>query len=151
MDQEKIAKLSILQNQGEEIRQQLDLIDKELAELINFRNNLNGLKSSNENIMLSTIGKGVFMKTQILDRQLFVEVGKGVVVKKSPEEVYKIVGEQINKFSDVREKLMYKFDVIAMTLQRILSEIEENGPIAHECRCGHDPKSEHECCGRHKH
>jgi len=73
INQELLMKATMLQQQSQEIEQNLAIIDTQVSELSEFTKNLADLSSSSEKEILSSIGKGVFAKTTLADKDLFVD------------------------------------------------------------------------------
>ncbi len=126
MDQKLIWEASLLEKQAQEIEQEKELIEKELDELNAFAENLKILSSSEEKTMLSSLGKGVLIKTEIADKKLFVNVGAGVMVRKTPEEIQKVVGGQIERFNEVRMHLLARIESLGKSLQNVLVEMQKS-------------------------
>ena len=79
MDQELLLKAQFLQQQAQEIEQNLEIIIQEIENLQKMYEDIDFLMKSKEKSTISTIGKGLHLKTQIESKELFVEVGSGVV------------------------------------------------------------------------
>src|SRR3989338_8724242 len=109
MDQELMIKASFL--------------EREISELGKFSDNLDYLSSSQENTILSSLGKGVLMKTEIKDRKLFVDVGSGVLVRKESGVIKVILEGQIEKFKEARIRLIKKHNLAKESLISMLKEI----------------------------
>ena len=124
MDQESLLKAQFLQKQTSEIEQNLEVVDREINELTNLDSNLNFLINSNEKSTISVIGKGLHIKTNIESKDLFVEVGAGVVVKKTPEEAIKVIQNQIKKLTEARLHMMNKLEIYYKTLETMLNEMQ---------------------------
>jgi len=123
MDQELMIKASFLERQMREIENELEFVDREISELGKFSDNLDYLSSSQENTILSSLGKGVLMKTEIKDRKLFVDVGSGVLVRKESGEIKVILEGQIEKFKEARIRLIKKHNLAKESLISMLKEI----------------------------
>ena len=146
MNQELMFRAQFLQKQAEEIEQSLEVVDREINDLQNLDTSLDFLIKSNEKSTISTIGKGLHIKTQLESKELFVEVGAGVVVKKSPEEARKVIQNQIKKLAEARIHMMNKLAIYHQTLESVVEEIgKEQGTK------NHDENHEHQDHKNHKH
>ena len=115
-----------LQRQSEEAEGSLRFLDDQIEELEKFSNSLNVLESSDESEMLASIGKGVYVKTALKkEEKLFVEVGKGIVVRKKPAEAKETITEQIRKFKNVRVQIAAQLNDYTLQLKEMISEIEK--------------------------
>jgi prefoldin alpha subunit len=124
MNQEILERAMAYQQQAEQAEQGLAFINEQIQELTGFRENLGALKSSKGKTLISSIGSGVFVKTQVLEEELFVNVGAGVVVKKSPEEVKEVIGLQLRKFQEAKTQLQAQLEMYASEMQDMIHEIE---------------------------
>lgn len=114
-----------LRGQSEEIEKQLDFISEQIAELQNFNSNLEILKESKEKEMIANIGKGVHMKVlRAEEEKLFVEVGAGIFVRKTPSETQEAVLKQIAKFQEAKIHLTSQLHEHAEEFRVMLKEIE---------------------------
>src|SRR3989344_8369868 len=106
MNNELLYKASILEDQYKESEGKINFVNQQLAELEQFNLALNSFKHSNEDKMLSSFGKGVYVKTKLESKDLFVEVGAGIVLKKNPDEMTKIIENQLLKLREIRIQLI---------------------------------------------
>lgn len=148
-----LMKAQFIQKQSEELEQNLQIVDKELEDLQDMHSSLDFLNKSKETSTISTIGKGIHVKTNLESKELLVEVGAGVVVKKTPEEAKKIIAQQIKKLSEARGHLSGKLEIYQRTLASIVNEIEQeqnkNEDIEQEHE--HDEHCNHNHAHEHKH
>ena len=125
MEQERIIQAARTEQIARQLEYNLQLIDAEIAELEDFKNNLNFLAESKEKEMLSSLGKRVFIKTKIEDKdKLFIEVGAGVVVRKSPKDALKIVEKQISRLKEAGLQIASQLNRYRGQLDEFLREIE---------------------------
>jgi len=123
--QELFQKAVMLQRQSEETEQQLRFVDEQIAELEKFKEGLKSFRESKEKEILANLGKGVYVKSEIKDREkLFVEVGAGVIVKKTPIEAMKVVEEQIARFENARVQIASQLESYNEELRSMIGEIE---------------------------
>jgi len=126
--QEILHRAIHLREQSEEIEKQLQFIGEQISELQQFSSNLAVLNNNKEKEMLANIGKGVHMKvSREKDEKLFVEVGAGVVVRKTPEETQEVVKKQIEKFQEAKLRLTSQLQDYAEEFRKMLKEVEEIG------------------------
>jgi prefoldin alpha subunit len=81
--EEYIMQLSMLEQQAREIQQQVALVNQKIGELDVLKFSLNKLNTSKEKEFLAPLGEGVFAKAFLEDKELFVNVGSKIIVKKS--------------------------------------------------------------------
>jgi prefoldin alpha subunit len=155
MNEELILQASMLERQAEEISQRLQNVENELEELKRFKDSLVALFKSENKTMLSSLGKGVSIRTERIEDDLYVEVGMGIVVKKKPKEVEEEVTENIKKLSEARAILIERFESITNTLQSYFREFEKSQSAAQnsdKCEgCDGNCACEEHACKNHKH
>lgn len=121
-----LQRAMMLRERSEEIEKQLGFVGEQISELQQFSENLEILKKSGEREMLANIGRGVHMKVERKgDEKLFVEVGAGVVVKKTPEEAKEIVEGQVKKFQEAKVHLTSQLQGYAEEFRKMLKEVEK--------------------------
>lgn len=123
MNQEISFKLEELNRQSQEISERLKIVGQQLSELQNFERNLEELENSKETEVLASLGKGVFIKTDMKKEDLFVEVGSGILVKKSLEESKKIAKQQSKKLNEMKMQLSVQNASISEKMKSLLHEI----------------------------
>ncbi len=132
MDQQLIWKASILEKQVREIEEKVVFLDNQILELEKFLEQLNYMEKNESKDMLSSIGRGLYLKTSLEDRHLFVEVGAGVIVKKTPKEVANILENQIKRFREARMHLSAQIEMYHRNLEEAIVEIEASAKKANK-------------------
>ncbi len=123
--EELIFKLSLLEQQSEQIEQQIHQVEQQIQEFLVLQENLNNLKEKSQ--ILAPIGKGVFSKANLEEDKFFVSVGAGVMVKKSGEQAVKIIQEQISQLKEIRIQLIEAISQINSELEKLVEEAQEAG------------------------
>ena len=103
--QELMFKLSMFEQQMQQLQQQLQAVEQGIVEMNNLNLGLEELVGSKDKEILAPIGRGIFVKTKLLSEELTVDVGGKNFVKKSIPEAKKIINEQIKKLEDVENEL----------------------------------------------
>ena len=124
--EELISSLGQKYEYGKEIEEKLNLIEQQLSELEKFKSNLATLDESKEREFLASLGKGVFIKSEIMDKILFVDVGSGVLIKKTTTEAKEVVEDQMKKILEIRIELQKQIELINRELQNLIKEIEKS-------------------------
>jgi prefoldin alpha subunit len=75
--------------------------------------------------MLANLGKGIFIPAEIKEKELLVNVGKSILIKKNPEETLKIIGEQIKKLIDGKNGFVLKIENLQEEMQQLLLEMQK--------------------------
>jgi len=121
MDMELVYKAQMLQRESEEVEGNLRLVEEQIGELDIFQKNLVELKESKGKEMIASVGKGVYIKGDVKDDKLFVEVGAGVVVRKTPDETRETVEGQAMRLKEVRIQLIGHLENLGMHILKFWS------------------------------
>lgn len=124
MNQELIYQASFLEKQSQELQEKVNFISQQISELEVFSKNLLYLDSSNNDEMLSSLGKGVLVKTKLLEKKLFVEVGSGILVRKTPKEAQEVIENQIKIFTEAKDNLESQLESINTHLQSLMERLQ---------------------------
>lgn len=124
LDQETVYKISAFEQQATELEQNIEFVERQLQELNQFLESLNSFAKSKETEMLAPLGKGVFVKTEVMDKKLYVDAGAGVVIRKTPEEAAKIIESQVSKLTELRIQLTNQRDLYGQAMQELIRDIE---------------------------
>ena len=125
MNTEVILKIQQLQEQGKIVEEKLQIIDQQASELSGFGISLGELEKNKSKEMLASLGKGVFIKSNIVENKLFVEVGSGVFVRKGVADAKKIVEDQSKKINEMRMQLLAERKSIVESAQELMEEAEK--------------------------
>ena len=110
MNQEQLIQLQVIEQEANQLEQQLQLIEQNLAEMQELSSGLNELENSGEKDVLANIGKGIYIPAEIKSKELIVEVGNKNFVKKTIPETKKIIEEQIEKLNSAKQQIVDKVD-----------------------------------------
>lgn len=120
-----ILELGMLEQEAGKLQQQMYMIDQQVLELQNLQMGLQELEKSEEKEMLANLGKSIFIKTEILSKNLLVDVGNRTFVKKSIPGTLKIVDEQLGKLIDVKNKILQAMQELQEEMERLIAEAEK--------------------------
>jgi len=124
MDQELLMRLQMMHQQSQELEEQLRIVDAQMEELHAFKTNLGALETSKETEMLASLGKGVFIQTNIESKQLFVEVGQGYLVRKHPNEALTIIEGQTRRLGELRVQIEGHYEQLVRELRVQIEALE---------------------------
>jgi len=124
--QEKYVELQLLSMQIKQVEEQLNVLDQKTLELINLRDSLQNLQKIKVNTKsLVPIGLGVFVPGTVdATKGVLVNVGAGVVVKKTTDEAQEIISTQLRQLEDVTLELNNNLRVLAEQAQHAEEEID---------------------------
>ena len=125
MDDELIIKLQETHRQSQEIEEKFKVVEQQLDELQKFASSLEDLDKNSNKEILASLGKGVYIKSDIKDEKLFVDVGSGILVRKSIEESRQVVEEQSKKLNEMKIQLVAENETIAEKMRGLIEKVEE--------------------------
>ncbi len=120
--EEYIMQLSMLEQQAREIQQQVGLVNQKIGELDVLKLSLNRLEASKEKEFLAPLGEGIFAKAILEDKELFVNVGSKIIVKKSIKDAEGIIDKQHQQLELLRKELEQGIEQLNNELQHIVNK-----------------------------
>ncbi len=120
--QELIFKLSMYEQQIQQLQQQLQAVEQGVFEMTSLNQGLGELVGSVNKEILAPIGRGIFLKTKLLSEDLTVDIGNKTFVKKTIPEAQEMIKEQIKKLEDVKKELNDSLDKISREMERVVGE-----------------------------
>lgn len=126
MDQAVFLKAQILERTFKESQEKIDFLEQQIIELDKFKQSIKAISDSKGKEIISPLGKGVHAKTSLVDDDFFVEVGSGVVVKKTPAQLINTIDSQISQLHDARAHVSGELEIARHSLISLLEEIETN-------------------------
>ncbi len=124
MNQQLIFEAAELEKYAADLEQHHEFLVKQIAELEHFAENLADIPSIQGKEILASLGKGVHIKTTVTETKLFVEVGAGIVVQKTPEELKQIIEEQLKQLKESKATITVQLGLSTQRLQELLREFE---------------------------
>ena len=125
--QKKYLELEIIANQINQIQQQISLIQNQVLELKNLKENI--LKFNDVKIgsaSYSPIGSNIFVKSRIEDNKEFlVSVGSNILVEKSIDETKILIETQIDEIEKISYELENQLGLMDLRFQELQKEIME--------------------------
>ena len=103
--QEMMMKMQMFEQQMQQIQQQLQMVEQGIAELNDLNKGLDDLVGKKGKEILAQIGRGVFVKANLVSEDLTVDIGGKKFVKKSIPETKETIGKQIKKLEEVYGQL----------------------------------------------
>lgn len=110
--QELQYKLSVFDQHIRQLHQQLELVEKNILDLNSLDFGIDEIKGSVGKEILGQLGRGIFVKANIISEELIVDVGNKNFVKKSITDTKKIIKEQIEKLYQIEKELKDKIEEI---------------------------------------
>ena len=124
-EQELIYKLSIYEQQMQQLQQQLEVVEKTIVDVSSLNSELDELKGKTGEEIFAPVGRGIFAKAKLMSEELMVNVGEGNLITKSIPETKKLIEKQIDKLKEVRKELDSNLEKISHELEELMKEAEK--------------------------
>jgi len=151
-----LMKLNMFQQEAQKIEDQVNMMNQQIIELRGLQDNLSSLENETEKEFLAPIGRGIYVKSEMKEKQLFVNIGSGIVLRKSHQETREIIERQVSQLDEVKERLLGQLNDISRMVTEVIQEAQAESEEKHEkcedCECeeGEECGKEDCHCG-HKH
>lgn len=123
--QELIYKLSMFEQQIQQLQQQLQAVEQGIVEMNSLNFGLDELIGKQGKEILAPIGRGIFVKSKLISEELTVDIGGRNFVKKTIPETKKIIEEQIKKLEDVKKDLNDNLEKLSEEIRKVMEERKE--------------------------
>ena len=120
--QELMYKFSIFEQQIRELQQQIEAIERGIVDLNSLNYGLDELVNSEGKEIFAPLGKGIFVKANVVSEELNVDIGGGNFVKKSIPETKQLIEEQIKKLEGIQKELEQNLEEIGKELGKLMNE-----------------------------
>ena len=127
MNQNIMLQATQFQKQYEELSQHLEIINQQIEELEQFGKQLSSMNGAKGKELLAPVGKGVYVRTELKDEKLLVQVGAGVILKKTPEQTIETIKGQLKRLLELKVQYSTKLDQIQDQLQQMVMQMEQQG------------------------
>ena len=122
--QELIYKLSLFEHQMRQMQEQIEAIEQGINELGSLNFGLDELKGNTGKEILAPLGRGIFIKANLISEDLIVDVGGKNFVKKSIPKTKEIIEEQIKKLVSVKGELNENLEKMSKEMENTLKEFQ---------------------------
>lgn len=125
--QELYLKFQFLHEQIKEIEKQTQLFNNQIVELTATSQSLDDFKNLKQGTeILVPINQGMYAKAELKNnKELLVNVGASVAVKKNIEDTKKLITKQIEDVKEIQEQMLLNLQKLAMHATLIEKEISE--------------------------
>ena len=123
--QELIFRLGMFEQQIHQLQEQMEAVEIGINDLGSLNFGLDELKGNIGKEVLSPLGKGIFVKTNLASEDLTVDIGGRNFVKKSIPETKEIIKEQIKKLIIVKKEIDENLEKISDEMRKSLEEFQK--------------------------
>jgi prefoldin alpha subunit len=124
-NEELLIQLHHLEQQANQLQQYLHIFDQQIATLKQLSLGLDALKDAKNKEILSPLAKDMFVKTQLIDDHILVDIGHGNFVRKNTQESQEFIQEQISSLDKLKIGIVDDLEKLNLQLQALLEEAQE--------------------------
>jgi prefoldin alpha subunit len=125
VNEEYILRLSMFEQEMNKLQEKMQVIDQQINELQNLQYGLQELDKSNEKEMMANLGKGIFIKTNIVDKNLLVDVGNNTFVNKNIPQTIEIIQKQLKSLDDAKNRVIQKIQEIQAEAMGLVEQVQK--------------------------
>lgn len=126
-NEELMYKLNLYEQSINQLQQQIEAVNRGILDLEDLNNGLDELKDSKDKEIMAHVGKGIFIKSKIIENDLLVDVGGKNLVKKKPSEAKELIQEQIQKLKEMNISLNQSLEQVNQEVMGLIQEAEGRG------------------------
>ncbi|MFQ5531307.1 MAG: prefoldin subunit alpha [Candidatus Nanoarchaeia archaeon] len=123
--QELMFKLSMFEQQIQNLQQQLQAVEQSITDLEALRLGLDDLSESKGKEIFAPVGRGIFTKAKIISEEFTVDVGGNNLVKKTVHETKNLLLEQVKKLESIKKEINEALERTSEELQKTLEEAQK--------------------------
>lgn len=122
--QEKFYLYQVLTEQQKLFGEQLVLIGQGMEDSLVTESVIKELKNKKGTEIMASLGKECYVRAEIKDNNVLVDLGAGVLAKKSAEEALGILESRRNELEKNRKELMERLEKISSQIAKLEPEIQ---------------------------
>lgn len=114
----------MLEQELQRVSQHKRALEEELAQTEQFNEQLKELPNAKNKALLAPLGRGVFANTEIKDSNVIVQVGAGIAVERSLNEVTELMGRNVVQIKQALMQLQTQEDFYIGQMQALLEQAQ---------------------------
>jgi len=124
--QELLYKYQFLNQQAKQLEEQLNLIREHKEQLEKLKENIESIKGKSGSEIYAEIGSGIYVKAEMKDEELLVNIGDGKLSKKPIAEVREILEVQEGKIKEIQTNMIENLATITDEIKCVVDSLEKN-------------------------
>ena len=125
MNQEIMQILGQMNQQHENLQEQLKLVEQQIRELEQFKDEISVLDKHKSETIIASLGKSVFAPVKFIpSEKMFVEIGAGYFVRKTSDETLIVIDEQEKKLKEFKVHLSSELSSLTEQLESIINQTQ---------------------------
>lgn len=122
MNQALFERAQLAYQQAQAHEERLKFLNEQIGELDTFNESLKQMEHNTQGEFMTSLGKGVFVKTKRLDSDFLVDVGASVFVRKELGDIQQTLGEQIKRLTELREEVKEELNDLQQELAEMMGD-----------------------------
>ena len=121
-EQELNQKFQVFEKQIMQLQEQLKMVEQAMFDMATISVGLEELKGKTGEEIMAPIGRGIFVKANLVSEKITVDVGGNNYVEKTIDETKGMIAEQKEKMKGVKEDLEKELEKINQELTKTMQE-----------------------------
>lgn len=123
--QQKYMEFQLLERQMKQVQAQIEQLESQLGELVYLEQSLEEIKHVKDGKEIFVpMGAGIFLQAALKNHQdVLVNVGSGIVVKKTVDQARELLEKQVRELRAVEEERAEKFAEMSQTAGSVEQEL----------------------------
>jgi prefoldin alpha subunit len=126
MNQALFERAQLAYQQAQAHEERLNFLNQQIGELETFNESLKQIEHNTEGQFMTSLGKGVFVKTKRLDSDFLVDVGANVMVKKELGDIQGTLEEQVKRLTELREEVKDDLNELQQELAEMMGDVSHS-------------------------
>lgn len=124
--QERMMRLNMLEQEAKQFEQQIMYIEQQIMELRLLSLNLEEIdKAKPKSEILASLGRNIFLKTELVSKELYVDIGSKTVVKKNIVDTRHIIDNDVSQLEKAKENIRKEFERIVGEMTHMMQHMHQ--------------------------
>jgi len=125
MNQEQIIQMQMIEQEGWQLNQQLQLIEQNIQEIQELKDSLTEIEVGESKEILVNLGKKIYLPVEMKDEKLIVEVGRGNYVEKDVPATKEVIDDQMRKLIVGRAEITGRLEELQGEIEKLMMKVNE--------------------------
>lgn len=124
--QQKYVALQMMEAQIKDLQEELEKLEHRNQELMSLGQSLGNFAAGKPGKSLSSVGMGIYAESELKNtKEVLVNVGSGILVKKPVSETKDLIQKQIEASGEILEKLTQNLQLLVQRANELQGEMQE--------------------------
>lgn len=120
--QTAFMEMQMMEQKNKQLEAQTNAIAKQIAEMEGLIESLIAIEKNDEALL--PIGKGIFFKNKITNKNLLLNIGSGIIIEKDIPVTIKLIKEQITKLNEMAMRYQEEFMKAQRRMEELISKLQ---------------------------